>query len=1138
MKLSKRVVCVCVVAVTSMTLSAFTPSEPPADEPQPTTSDEVEQPVDEPEQPAGSGADDVGLQSIDPARLLDTRGGATVDGKHSGGGGFAHQETRMIQIAGRGGIPQSATLAFLNVTAVGATQEGFLTVWPCESVTGSRPDTSVLNFREGWIRANGVTTALGAGGAVCVYAFGATDVLIDAQAYSSSDAFTAVNPKRVVDTRPNDERFAAGETRMYDLSSQVGDATAAFLNVTAVGNTEGGFLTTWPCTDTSTRRPDSSTLNFVPGAAVANNVFAAVNSGRICVYSYAATHVIVDLMGYMDADTPPVTAISPYRVVDTRRGTSAAVTSEYLAKYSRKEGGVGMGAGRLSESIYDSYLGGSWKNLPETRMFQIAGVGPIPLNADSVIANITTADSRHGTNGFLTVWPCSDPTDAVPNASALNYRSGWDVANTGVFALAEFGTLCVYAHEDAHVIIDVTGYTTSGVAPTGDIIAAVSAPEGGRSMIRVDVEPAGAAYDITFHGDQTFTETFTTPYAVTETDLPADNYWVTITASEGAHITSFDFTPWWSNDEMKAGQGIPGTDGICRLVDSIDEPWTSTGSKGTVYECDAPENSGISIAMTQPPSPRAEIGVGGTEIESWQEVFPSLSPAREITVTIDGDAGSYSAVVSQPIERFEGDSGEYEFRIMDLPAGKNTIRIEQDCGRVADCYRLDGGLDRHTFQHSLESYCLWEWCNLQNEIVGEVQSVMAWPDTLTSLKDSLSDLPELHWVPPHLPSSVTDLSHALYGSPRSTGNIALWDVSNVTNLDDFTGGQKILTDLSGWDVSNVTSMKDAFNLGVFATDSVRDWDVSNVTDMGGLHLSVSSSAECPNTEFSWFRHVPLRGHERRTSADFSNWDVSNVTDMSGVVTESCGAPPGIEHWNTSSVTNMTAMFEDALLPQTFNLNNWDTSAVAHMGFMFRWVSSDDGQVRFDIGDWDTSSLVSTREMFHGAEMSAPGIGNWDMSNVEDTNFMFARSTFNGDISQWDVSNLVVADGMFSNTWFNSDISGWQLPNLRSARAMFASAYAFNHDLSAWRTPQLVLFEGLFGRICGDSCSKYATYPQSVASWGLPKSDEILQAMWGDWLNDETSEGRSPTQWHIEMGSFSWYDDSPTDPRGIKALDFS
>lgn len=288
MKLSKRVVCVCVVAVTSMTLSAFTPSELSADEPQPTTSDEVEQPVhepeqpvDEPEQPAGSGAEDVGLQSIDPARLLDTRGGATVDGEHSGAGSFAHQETRMIQIAGRGGIPQSATLAFLNVTAVGAAQEGFLTVWPCESVTGSRPDTSVLNFREGWIRANGVTTALGAGGAVCVYAFGATDVLIDAQAYSSSDAFTAVSPKRVVDTRPNDERFAAGETRMYDLSSQVGDATAAFLNVTVVGNTEGGFLTTWPCADTSTRRPDSSTLNFVPGAAVANNVFAAVNSGRI-----------------------------------------------------------------------------------------------------------------------------------------------------------------------------------------------------------------------------------------------------------------------------------------------------------------------------------------------------------------------------------------------------------------------------------------------------------------------------------------------------------------------------------------------------------------------------------------------------------------------------------------------------------------------------------------------------------------------------------------------------------------------------------------------------------------------------------------------------------------------------------------
>jgi hypothetical protein len=116
------------------------------------------------------------VTAIDPQRLLDTRTGldTTI-------GPFASDETRPVPVAGRAGVPASATAVVLNLTATEPTQPGFLTVWPAGT---DRPLASALNFLPGDNVANLVMVRLGPGGALSLYQFGgATQVVADVVGY-------------------------------------------------------------------------------------------------------------------------------------------------------------------------------------------------------------------------------------------------------------------------------------------------------------------------------------------------------------------------------------------------------------------------------------------------------------------------------------------------------------------------------------------------------------------------------------------------------------------------------------------------------------------------------------------------------------------------------------------------------------------------------------------------------------------------------------------------------------------------------------------------------------------------------------------------------------------------------------------
>lgn len=93
--------------------------------------------------------------------------------------------------------------------------------------------------------------------------------------------------------------------------------------------------------------------------------------------------------------------------------------------------------------------------------------------------------------------------------------------------------------------------------------------------------------------------------------------------------------------------------------------------------------------------------------------------------------------------------------------------------------------------------------------------------------------------------------------------------------------------------------------------------------------------------------------------------------------------PNINSWDTSLITDMSHLFEEA---SDFNepLNNWDTSNVTDMSNMFSKATS----FNHPLNKWVTSKVTNMREMFALSGFNNKSIRNWNISNVKDMRDMF------------------------------------------------------------------------------------------------------------------------------------------------------
>ena len=143
------------------------------------------------------------LEPVRPARLLETRPDqSTTDGAFAGIGFREAGSVTTLRVGGRGGVAADASAAVLNVTVVGASGGGYVSLYPC---TDGRPNASSVNFSITSTVANNVIAKLDPTGAVCVYASQALNLVVDVAGwFPSVSEFQSLSPARLLDTRQSD----------------------------------------------------------------------------------------------------------------------------------------------------------------------------------------------------------------------------------------------------------------------------------------------------------------------------------------------------------------------------------------------------------------------------------------------------------------------------------------------------------------------------------------------------------------------------------------------------------------------------------------------------------------------------------------------------------------------------------------------------------------------------------------------------------------------------------------------------------------------------------------------------------------------------------------------------------------------
>lgn len=220
-----------------------------------------------------------------------------------------------------------------------------------------------------------------------------------------------IGPERALDTRRDAPgRLSAGQTVEVDVSDIVpADATAVAAYITAAGVTGPGHLSAHPCIDDPAA---SSFTNYSTSARGAVTITPLTDDRTFCVYTHAATHLVVDVQAAFVPDGLRFSPLpEPQRLIDTREST-------------------------------------------RSKHIELA----VPDGAEAVAVNITAI--RGSRAGHVTAHPCLDP---IPETATLNHQASEVVASSAYIPVSADGTICLDSFTDVDLVVDLTGtFSTDG----------------------------------------------------------------------------------------------------------------------------------------------------------------------------------------------------------------------------------------------------------------------------------------------------------------------------------------------------------------------------------------------------------------------------------------------------------------------------------------------------------------------------------------------------------------------------------------------------------------------------------------------------------------------------------------------------
>jgi|GEM_PF-1712495 len=336
-----------------------------------------------------------------PNRIVDTRSGLGVR-KGLMGAGTALAVP--VPSTGTNAVPAGATSVVISLSGTGAQGGTYLSVY--SKVFGGN-STLNLNSKD----ANATVTALvklnSSHGFMLRNAAAPTHALITVLGYFGAPSATgglgyvALPSKRLLDTRvPTGISKVAKLTPNQAVTVDAGpggvpaDATVAVVNMTALNQTAGGYLTAYPSASPAVasvdyRQYSRSNLVAVP---LVNRKFVVQNR-------FASTDAMIDIVGYFSptATARFVTLANPRRIADTRTGNG---------------GHYGTMTANASISL------------------DAGGLYGVPYTVTGLWIGMTAIAAG---NGYLAIYPRGS---AAPHASNMDFTTGRVVPNAAIATLS------------------------------------------------------------------------------------------------------------------------------------------------------------------------------------------------------------------------------------------------------------------------------------------------------------------------------------------------------------------------------------------------------------------------------------------------------------------------------------------------------------------------------------------------------------------------------------------------------------------------------------------------------------------------------------------------------------------------------
>ena len=308
-------------------------------------------------------------------------------------------------------------------------------------------------------------------------------------------------------------------------------------------------------------------------------------------------------------------------------------------------------------------------------------------------------------------------------------------------------------------------------------------------------------------------------------------------------------------------------------------------------------------------------------------------------------------------------------------------------------------------------------------------------------------------------SNVTNMQ-SMFSSCSNLSELDLsgFDTSKVTDMARMFSscGSLSKLDLSGFDSSNVGNMEDIF-YGCSSLKNLTCSDRKILAEYSAPASSLSSDANvmakmssASGDSYFWgqtkYKRSDVKAITFRTfqnvekNIPITAWDVSAAGDRSvvawmvsgdlhvaatGKILPNPNASYMFAHFanleeidfgdcfDTSNVTNMSAMFYDCRDLTSLDLSSFDTSNVTNMSDMLHDCRS---LTSLNLSGFDTSSVTEMRSMFHGcSSLTSLSLDGFDTANVTDMSCMFhsCSDLTSLNLSGFDASNATDIHWMFS-----------------------------------------------------------------------------------------------------------------------------